>query len=382
MLKKLLSLAAALALCLTLLPALPVSAAQVLLSPQKLTVDGNSISCEKYNIDGRNYFKLRDLALLLTGTGSRFSVDWDAAAGQVTVASGRDYTPDGSELRFSGESKADSAVPSAQTIVIDGTTRTDLSVWNIGGNNFFQLRELGAALNFSVDYDAASDTAIVLSAGASQDPAPTSVRLGQTEDMGRDYLNKLIFLGDSTTYCIAAYYKAGYTELCPPEQVWTPRSGTLTLAYYNIATVVYPPTGEEISIAEAAKRAQPEYLVITLGINGIAFMDETWFKRDYGNLVKLVQEASPNTKIILNSIYPVAASYVNQTSINNTKISAANGWIEKIAEDTGCRFLNSYECLIGENGYLPETSQNGDGLHLTGEALTVVMNYIRTHAWV
>ena len=210
---------------------------------------------------------------------------------------------------------------------------------------------------------------------------PASVRLGETPDAGREYLDKIIFLGDSTTYGIGVYYGYGYTELCPPAQVWTPASGTLTLSYYNIATIVDPATKEELTIEDAVKRYQPEYLVVTLGVNGIAFMDEEWFIRDYTALVQLIQAASPDTKIILNSIYPVADSYKYQKDINNDKIRAANGWIERIAADTGVRYLYSYECLA-ENGRLPEADQNGDGLHLTGEAFTKVMQYIRTHAYV
>ena len=206
-------------------------------------------------------------------------------------------------------------------------------------------------------------------------------RLGETPDAGREYLDKFVFLGDSTTYGIGVYYNYGYTELCPPSQVWTPASGTLTLSYYNIATVVYPETGEELTIADAAERAKPEIMMITLGVNGVSFMDEEWFIRDYTDLVKSIQDVSPDTKIILNSIYPVAASYAYQKDINNDKIRAANGWIERIAEATGCRFLNSFECLVGSDGYLPESAHNSDGLHLNGESFTTVMNYIRTHAY-
>ena len=140
--------------------------------------------------------------------------------------------------------------------------------------------------------------------------------------------------------------------------------------------------GEQISIEDAVKTAKPKYLLITLGVNGIAFMDEEWFIRDYTALVEMVRAASPDTKIILNSIYPVAASYQYLKDINNDRIRAANGWIERIAETTGTRFLNSYECLVGPDGFLPEESQNGDGLHLTGEAFGKVMEYIRTHAYV
>lgn len=213
-------------------------------------------------------------------------------------------------------------------------------------------------------------------------PAPQpAARLGETPDAGREYLDKITFLGDSTTYGIGVYYGFGYTELCPPSQVWTPASGTLTLSYYNIATIVYPETGEEIPIADAVERAKPEILMLTLGVNGISFMDEEWFINDYTALVEIIQKASPDTKIILNSIYPVAASYPYQDDINNDKINAANKWIEQIAENTGCRYLNSFECLVGPDGNLPEVSQNGDGLHLTGEAFTTVMQYIRTHAY-
>ncbi|MBR4425743.1 MAG: SGNH/GDSL hydrolase family protein [Oscillospiraceae bacterium] len=209
-------------------------------------------------------------------------------------------------------------------------------------------------------------------------PVPT--RLGETEDAGRAYLDRIIFLGDSTTYGIGYYYTIGFQELCPPEQIWTPKSGTLTLAYQSIATIVYPETEEELGIPEAVARAKPDILLITLGVNGVSFMDEDYFIREYSALVRSVQEASPETRIILNSMYPVAASYRYQDDINNDKIRAANAWVERVAEDTGCRFLYSYETLVGEDGYLPEISQNGDGIHLTGEAFTEVMHYIRTHA--
>ena len=131
-----------------------------------------------------------------------------------------------------------------------------------------------------------------------------SVRLQETADAGRSYLDRFIFLGDSTTYGIGYYHDHGYPdELCPPSQVWTPASGTLTLSYYDTATIVYPETNEELSIVDAVTRAKPDILMITLGVNGVSFMDEEWFIRAYTELVQNVQMASPDTKIILNSIY-------------------------------------------------------------------------------
>ena len=138
----------------------PAFAATTIRSKQALTVDGEAVKCDIYNIDGSNYFKLRDLALLMNGTGSQFAVGWDAATSTVAITTGQPYEKNGSELVI-GEDLASTAQVSAQTILIDGKKVTDLSVYNIGGNNFFKLRDLGAAVGFDVDYDEATKTMIV-----------------------------------------------------------------------------------------------------------------------------------------------------------------------------------------------------------------------------
>lgn len=164
-------------------------------------------------------------------------------------------------------------------------------------------------------------------------------------------------------------------------QVWTPASGTLSLHQQSFATIVYPETGEELTIVEAVTRKQPEYLLITLGVNGVSFMDEEYFTSEYTKLVQNVQSASPNTKIILNSIYPVASSYEYLGDINNEKITAANVWVEQVAEAAGVRFLNSFEAIVGADGWLPQERQNGDGIHLNTDGFQVILDYIRTHEY-
>ena len=110
--KRALSILLTLLLALALLPA-GALAAQVVASPQNLRVDGRAIDCEKYNIDGSNYFKLRDVAMLLNGTGSSFSVGWDGEKNLISIVTGEDYVPNGSELDLSGGDKSATAVPSA-----------------------------------------------------------------------------------------------------------------------------------------------------------------------------------------------------------------------------------------------------------------------------
>ena len=154
-------LALVLVVVLTLALGAPALAAKTVLSKQSLTVNGQAVDCQKYNIDGNNYFKLRDLAKLLDGTTSQFDVSYDQAADAIVITTDHAYTtPDGSELK-TGEDKSATARVSRQSVIIDGEENADLTVYNIGGNNYFQLRELGKILHFYVHYDEATNTAVV-----------------------------------------------------------------------------------------------------------------------------------------------------------------------------------------------------------------------------
>ncbi|MCR5262909.1 MAG: copper amine oxidase N-terminal domain-containing protein, partial [Clostridiales bacterium] len=134
---------------------------KVSLTSQRLTVDGVEKNAEIYNINDKNYFKLRDIAAMLNGTGSQFSVEYDAEAQMISITTGAAYEPTGGELVV-GEDKSDSCVVSGQKVMIDGET-AELTAYNLGGNNFFGLRDLGEALGFDVDYDADTRTMIVTS---------------------------------------------------------------------------------------------------------------------------------------------------------------------------------------------------------------------------
>jgi hypothetical protein len=134
----------------------------VVLSPQNLMIDGELVDVQAYNIDGYNYFRLRDIAALLTGTGSQFNVGF--VAPNIVVTTGEAYTPIAGDL-VAGEDLSATTVPSAQILYVDGA-RVEILVYNIGGNNFFQLRGLGALVGFEVDFDEATNTIVVETAEA------------------------------------------------------------------------------------------------------------------------------------------------------------------------------------------------------------------------
>jgi transglutaminase-like putative cysteine protease len=137
-----------------------------------VSVGGVPARPSAYNIEGSNYFKLRDIAAMLQGSDFDFSVAWDAASKTVSINTAGAYTADGTELGGSPGSKAMAALPDA-VVMIDGKA-VYMDVRNIGGSNYFKLRDMGQAIGFSVDYDAGSNT--VLIDGATTDADPESDR--------------------------------------------------------------------------------------------------------------------------------------------------------------------------------------------------------------
>ena len=88
-------------------------------------MNGELVSCEAYEIDGQVWFKLRDVALALSRTGSRFLVDWDPETRTVLLTTGKAYEPDGNEGTSEDDESA-SAIPSRHAVSIDGEEQTCL----------------------------------------------------------------------------------------------------------------------------------------------------------------------------------------------------------------------------------------------------------------
>ena len=139
---------------------MPCAAAKVQRSKQTTSVDGSLVTCEVYNIDGSNYYKLRDLAKLLNGTPAQFSVSWDAKTGTIAVRTSKPYEAVGGELVI-GADKSATAKPSDQTLTINGKTLVGVNVYNIGGNNFFRLRDINEWLYFTVDYNEVANSVAI-----------------------------------------------------------------------------------------------------------------------------------------------------------------------------------------------------------------------------
>ncbi len=123
----------------------------------KVVVNGKEVAFEAYNIDGNNYFKLRDLAKAVNGTKKQFEVGFDAASNAISLKAEAAYTAVGGELEASGAAGEQQAVPSSSALLLNGE-KLELGAYNINGNNYFKLRDIAKAFNIGVTWDGKLNT--------------------------------------------------------------------------------------------------------------------------------------------------------------------------------------------------------------------------------
>lgn len=122
----------------------------------KVYVNGVETAFEAYNIADNNYFKIRDIAKVLSGTERQFNVTWDDEKQVIDLISNSPYTSVGGELSI-GEMSVKTAMATASHMFKDGESYGFTS-YTIGDNNYFLLRDLGEVFDFGVTWDEATQS--------------------------------------------------------------------------------------------------------------------------------------------------------------------------------------------------------------------------------
>lgn len=128
----------------------------------KVLVDGAEVNFEAYNIEGNNYFKLRDIAMLLNKNNVDYqfiNVTWNAEKQTVDVIQGEKYVPVGGEFA-PGDGISKIASYGANELYINGWP-VKVRAYNVNGNNYFKLRDLAELFYFDVGWDANANSVII-----------------------------------------------------------------------------------------------------------------------------------------------------------------------------------------------------------------------------
>lgn len=128
-------------------------------SSAKLLVDGKEVEVSGYTVNNSNYYKIRDIAMILRTTSAKFDVEWDENLNAISILTGIKYTIVGGELDDDYSAILDVEENSAP-VYVDGDV-AEITAYNINGSNYFKIRDLADFIGFEVDWDGDAQAIII-----------------------------------------------------------------------------------------------------------------------------------------------------------------------------------------------------------------------------
>jgi hypothetical protein len=137
----------------------PAANTKAVPTASRVFINGQEVSFDAYNIENANYFKLRDLAFSLRGTEKQFDVSFDAGANAISLLPNTPYTVAWGEMD-QGDGKTKDAALTSSKIIMYGA-EVHLTAYNINNANYFKLRDIGRAFDFSTVFDAGNNAIMI-----------------------------------------------------------------------------------------------------------------------------------------------------------------------------------------------------------------------------
>lgn len=105
--------------------------------------------------------------------------------------------------------------------------------------------------------------------------------------------------------------------------------------------------------------AKPRLVLLMVGINDLHFYTQEQIINNYERIIQIIQKESPDTRIIVQSVLPVAEFYNAQL---NQQVETLNQQLEPLAENHQLRYIDLYP-FFTQHEPMAELYQP-DGVHL------------------
>ena len=129
-----------------------VSTLSASISEADVYVDGDKIAVSGIMVNNNNYYKIRDIAMMLRSTDAKFNVEWDSSLNAVNIVTGTRYIVEGGELEKL-DADADLTITENNSPIYINGSQVYLQSYNVDGNNYFRIRDLGDYLGFTIGWD-------------------------------------------------------------------------------------------------------------------------------------------------------------------------------------------------------------------------------------
>ena len=188
----------------------------------------------------------------------------------------------------------------------------------------------------------------------------------KSEKMNADYYNDAVF-----SSALAGLSDYGYTD---PENMLL--SDSIRLDNFN--TLILSENDEQSSISEAAARKNASKIYIMVGLHDLADIDSTELFDGLEAFIDDVSKQGSVKKIYLISLLPVPADTEGVVA-SNTDIDTYNSLLLKFADKMRVGYLDVSTEFKGNDGKLPSSAAELNGVRLKKEYYEKLSDYILTH---
>lgn len=208
-----------------------------------------------------------------------------------------------------------------------------------------------------------------------------------SERVSDDYFDNSVFIGDSISYGLELYVTekraAGETVFGDAKFL---TSGSLSYAnsLWDVSDESVHPTylGEKMKLETAVGMIQPDKIYILLGTNDVALYGVEATIQNADTEISRLLEASPGSKIIIQSVTPKYISEATANDLDNEDIDQLNEALKAFAEEKNYTYLDIAQQFKDENGNLaPDycSDKENMGIHFSRQAYDMWIEYLYTH---
>lgn len=193
-------------------------------------------------------------------------------------------------------------------------------------------------------------------------PVPVS------EKQSKEYYNDAVFVGSKVL--------AGLTDYGFVDAEKMILSDSIKLG--NINTVIISENNIQNTIADAVISKQAKKLYIMTGLYELNDIDETSIFNQLEAFIDTVKDSDHDIEIYLMSVLPLPAE-IEATVASNADIDTFNSLLLKFADKMKVSYLDINTFMKGNDGKLPASAAEINGIRLTKEMYGLVSDYILSH---
>lgn len=207
-------------------------------------------------------------------------------------------------------------------------------------------------------------------------------------EVNDEYFNNSVFIGDSISYGLNLYVtekRAEGENIFGTAKFLTSGSLSFANSLWDVSDKSVHPTynGEKMKLEDAVAQIKPDKIYILLGTNDVAFYGVEATITNADTEINRLLEASPNAKIIIQSVTPKYISESNaDDDLDNNDIDMLNEALKAFADEKGYIYLDIASQFKDSNGGLASdycSDKENMGIHFTNGAYEMWIDYLYSH---